>query len=49
MTAKKSDKNAESHLRSPKAKNRFGLSIPKITLPHDEFVKTDVGLNFNNN
>lgn len=34
-------KNAGIQLRTPKTKSKLGLSIPRIGLPHDEFVKAD--------
>jgi hypothetical protein len=43
MTVKKSEKKSSNQvLRVPKAKNKLGLAVPKITLPHDEFVKSPV-------
>lgn len=42
MAVNKSKKNIkESSLRTPKAKNKLGLVVPRIGLPHDEFVKAD--------
>jgi hypothetical protein len=37
----KTKEEADSPLRVPKAKNKLGLRIPKISLPHDDLISPE--------
>jgi hypothetical protein len=41
MPNKKAKVETQSPLRTPKPKNKLGLSVPKITMPHEIFVKAE--------
>jgi len=41
MTAKTKTEETDSPLRVPKAKNKLGLKIPKIAMPHDDLIVAD--------
>lgn len=38
MTSKTKSESSASPLRTPKAKNKLGLKIPKIAMPHDDLI-----------
>lgn len=41
MTIKTKKEESDSPLRVPKAKNKLGLKIPKIAMPHDDLIFAD--------